>query len=131
MPNVLGTVPTATIVLKRAYDPPARGDGYRILVDRLWPRGIKKEALHLNAWAKSLAPSTELRTWFAHDEAKWPEFRKRYRAELTEIGATKIIRGLLADAKRAKTITLLYGAKDREHNEAVVLRDLFERVARE
>lgn len=88
MPNVLGTVPTATIVLKRAYDPPARGDGYRILVDRLWPRGIKKEALHLNAWAKSLAPSTE-------------------------------------------TITLLYGAKDREHNEAVVLRDLFERVARE
>jgi uncharacterized protein YeaO (DUF488 family) len=119
-----------TIVLKRAYEEPARGDGYRILVDRLWPRGISKEDLHLNAWAKSLAPSTELRKWFAHDEAKWPEFRKRYRAELAQVGATKIIRDLLAGAKPAKTITLLYGAKDREHNEAVVLRDLFERVAR-
>lgn len=83
----------------------------------------------MNVWAKSLAPSTALRKWFAHDEAKWPEFRKRYRAELTAIGATKIIRDLLAGAKSAKTITLLYGAKDREHNEAVVLRDLFERVA--
>lgn len=119
-----------TIVLKRAYDKPARSDGYRILVDRLWPRGVKKEDLHLNAWAKSLAPSTELRKWFAHDEAKWPEFRKRYRAELTQVGATAIVRELLAGAKPAKTITLLYGAKDREHNEAVVLRDLFERVAR-
>jgi uncharacterized protein YeaO (DUF488 family) len=119
-----------TIVLKRAYEEPARGDGYRILVDRLWPRGISKEDLHLNAWAKSLAPSTELRKWFAHDEAKWPEFRKRYRAELAQVGATKIIRNLLAGAKSAKTITLVYGAKDREHNEAVVLRDLFERVAR-
>lgn len=117
------------IELKRAYDKPARGDGTRILVDRLWPRGIKKEDLHIHAWAKTLAPSTELRKWFAHDEAKWPEFRKRYGAELRAAGATKVIRDLLASAKSAKTITLLYGAKDREHNEAVVLRDLFERVA--
>lgn len=118
-----------TVVLKRAYEKPARGDGFRILVDRLWPRGVKKEDLQLGAWAKTLAPSTELRKWFAHDEAKWPEFRKRYRAELAAGGATKVIRDLLASAKRAKTITLLYGAKDREHNEAVVLRDLFDRVA--
>jgi uncharacterized protein YeaO (DUF488 family) len=118
-----------TIVLKRAYDKPARSDGVRILVDRLWPRGIKKDDLKLDAWAKTLAPSTGLRKWFAHDETKWPEFRKRYRAELAAAGATQVIRDLLASAKRAKTITLLYGAKDREHNEAVVLRDLFERVA--
>lgn len=118
-----------TIQLKRAYDKPARGDGLRILVDRLWPRGITKEALRLDAWAKPLAPSTELRKWFAHDPDKWPEFRKRYRVELKEAGAAKLIRELLDSHKRAKTITLLYGAKDQEHNEAVVLRDLFERVA--
>lgn len=118
-----------TIVLKRAYEKPARSDGVRILVDRLWPRGIKKEDLRLNAWAKTLAPSTELRTWFAHEEKKWPEFRKRYRAELAAAGAVKTIRELLAAAGHPKTITLLYGAKDREHNEAVVLRDFFERVA--
>lgn len=120
-----------TIVLKRAYEKPARGDGTRILVDRLWPRGIKKEDLRVDAWAKALAPSNDLRKWFAHDEAKWPEFRKRYRAELAAAGATEIIRGLLASAKRVKTVTLLYGAKDQKHNEAVILRGLFERVAAE
>lgn len=118
-----------TIQLKRAYDAPARSDGYRILVDRLWPRGIKKEALRLDDWAKALAPSTELRQWFAHDPDKWTEFRKRYRAELRSAGAAQIVRDLLASAKGAKTITLLYGAKDREHNEAIVLRALFERLA--
>lgn len=120
-----------TIALKRAYDKPARRDGIRVLVDRLWPRGIKKEDLRLDTWAKALAPSTDLRKWFAHDEAKWPEFRKRYRAELAAAGATEIIRGLLASAKRVKTVTLLYGAKDQKHNEAVILRSLFERVAAE
>ena len=103
-----------TIMLKRAYEKPARGDGIRVLVDRLWPRGIKKEDLRLDTWAKALAPSTELRKWFAHDETKWPDFRKRYRAELSAAGASKIIRDLLASSKRAKTITLLYGAKDQE-----------------
>lgn len=117
-----------TIQLKRAYDKPARTDGIRILVDRLWPRGIKKENLRLEAWAKMLAPSTELRKWFAHDPDKWPEFRKRYRAELKRAGATKVIRELVSSPKAARTITVLYGAKDREHNEAIVLRDLFERV---
>lgn len=120
-----------TIALKRAYEQPIRADGIRILVDRLWPRGIKKADLRVDAWAKTLAPSTALRKWFAHDEAKWPEFRKRYRAELAATGATETIRDLLASAKRAKTITLLYGAKDQKHNEAVVLRNLFERVSAE
>lgn len=120
---------TPTILLKRAYDKPARKDGYRILVDRLWPRGIKKEDLQLDTWAKDLAPSTTLRKWFAHDPAKWAEFRTRYRSELTQSHASQRVGELLDAAKRAKTITLLYGAKDTEHNEAVVLRSLFERVA--
>lgn len=120
-----------TIQLKRAYDKPARNDGLRILVDRLWPRGIKKEELRLDAWAKALAPSTQLRKWFAHDPDKWPEFRKRYRTELKHAGASKLIRDLVASSKRSNTITLLYGAKDQEHNEAIILRDLFERVVSE
>lgn len=117
------------ILLKRAYDKPARGDGFRVLVDRLWPRGIKKEDLQLDTWAKDLSPSTELRKWFAHDPDRWTEFRKRYRAELTQAHAGARIREILSAAKPSKTITLLYGAKDTEHNEAVVLRSLFERVA--
>jgi uncharacterized protein YeaO (DUF488 family) len=98
-------------------------------VDRLWPRGIKKEDLRLGTWAKELAPSTELRKWFAHDVGKWTAFRARYRSELTRSHASKSIRGVLDAAKHAKTITLLYGAKDTEHNEAIVLRGLFKRVA--
>jgi uncharacterized protein YeaO (DUF488 family) len=117
-----------TIAVKRAYDAAARGDGARILVDRLWPRGIKKENLKLHAWVKELAPSTELRKWFGHDPDKWSEFRRRYRAELARAPAREAIRALLAGAKRAKTITLLYGARDREHNEAVVLRDVLARA---
>ena len=115
-----------SIKLKRAYDPPARGDGLRVLVDRLWPRGVKKDDLKLDAWAKELAPTTELRQWFGHDPGRWTEFKKRYRAELKKSNAREVIRKLLA-GKRAKTITLIYGAKDREHNEAVVLRDFLER----
>jgi uncharacterized protein YeaO (DUF488 family) len=117
------------IQLKRAYDEPARGDGFRVLVDRLWPRGVSKERLRLDAWAKDLAPSTELRKWFGHDPARWAEFAKRYRAELAKSKAGDTIDALLASAKRAKTITLLFGAKDREHNEAVVLQRLFARRA--
>ncbi len=117
------------IQLKRAYDKASRTDGYRVLVDRLWPRGIKKEDLQLDLWAKDLAPSTELRKWFAHDPSKWPAFQKRYRAELRESDAPKRITQILDGAKRSKTITLLYGAKDSAHNEAVVLRSLFERAA--
>lgn len=116
-----------TIKLKRAYDEPAGGDGMRVLVDRLWPRGIKKDDLELDAWAKELAPSTELRKWFAHDPQRWPEFKKRYRAERARANAKAAIRELLTRAKRAKTLTLVYGAKDQERNDAVVLRDVLNR----
>jgi uncharacterized protein YeaO (DUF488 family) len=120
----------ATILLKRAYDKPDQADGFRILVDRLWPRGIKKEDLQLDVWAKELAPSTELRKWFAHDPSRWTEFRRRYRSELTQSHASRSIGQILDAAKPSKTITLLYGARDTEHNEAIILRSLFERVAK-
>jgi uncharacterized protein YeaO (DUF488 family) len=116
------------IRVKRAYDKPARGDGLRVLVDRLWPRSVKKTDLQLDTWAKALAPSNNLRKWFGHDPNRWPEFRKRYRAELTESHAAKNIGDVLDAAKRTKTITLVYGAKDTEHNEAIVLRGVFERI---
>ncbi len=117
------------IALKRAYDPPARGDGYRVLVDRLWPRGISKEALALDAWAKDLAPSTALRRWFGHDPARWDAFRTRYRAELAAAGAGERIVAIVAQARPARRLTLLFAARDVEHNEAVVLRALFARAA--
>ena len=117
------------IRVKRAYDKPARGDGFRVLVDRLWPRGVKKADLQLDTWAKELAPSTKLRKWFGHDPSRWSEFRKRYRAELTQSHASKSVGEVLDAAKREKAITLVYGAKDTEHNEAIVLRRLFERIA--
>lgn len=117
------------IALKRAYDPPARGDGYRVLVDRLWPRGISKEDLALDAWAKDLAPSTALRRWFGHDPARWDAFRTRYRAELAAAGAGERIAAIVAQARPACRITLLFAARDLEHNEAVVLRALFARAA--
>ncbi|MGA8041902.1 MAG: DUF488 domain-containing protein [Terracidiphilus sp.] len=112
------------IQLKRAYDPPGAADGKRILVERLWPRGMRKEALQLDGWVKDVAPSTELRQWFHADSARWPEFRHRYLAELTLNG--EACAGLL-DAARSGTVTLLYAAHDTEHNSAVVLREFLER----
>ena len=108
------------IVTKRAYDKPADTDGYRALVDRLWPRGIKKENLAADEWNKDVAPSTELREWFGHDPAKFDEFRKRYIAELKQTDAPQ---QLLKRAKDSKTLTLVYGAKDTEHNQAHVLQE--------
>lgn len=108
------------ITIKRAYDKPTTTDGYRVLVDRLWPRGIKKEALAANEWDKDVAPSTELREWFGHDPAKFDEFRKRYRAELQQSDAPQ---KLLDRAKGSETLTLVYGAKDTEHNQAHVLQE--------
>lgn len=108
------------IFLKRAYDEPDTADGPRFLVDRLWPRGVKKEALEMDAWLKDLAPSTELRKWFQHDPEKWAEFQQRYRAELDARPETWST--LLAAAQQSD-ITLVYGARDTEHNDAVVLRD--------
>lgn len=117
------------ILLKRAYEKPAIEDGFRVLVDRLWPRGIKKADLHLDAWTKNIAPSTELRKWFGHDPKRWLEFCKRYKDELkTPEARTTIIRTVHAAQKRS-VITLLYGAKDTEHNEAIVLQAIFKRVA--
>lgn len=119
----------AAIALKRAYDPPKRGDGFRVLVDRLWPRGVKKDELVLDLWAKELAPSNELRTWFGHDPQRWTEFQKRYRAELAAQRASAVIDTILEKANAARTITLVFSAKDAERNQAVVLRPYFERAA--
>lgn len=114
--------------IKRTYDPPARGDGRRILVERLWPRGMKKEAVAADAWMKDVAPSTQLRQWFGHQVERWEEFRRRYRKELAaHPDAWKAI----LDAEKRGTVTLLYSAHDVLHNGAVVLRDyLVERHAR-
>lgn len=113
-----------TIGLKRAYNPPAPSDGSRILVDRVWPRGIPKESLRIDAWLKDLAPSTELRRWFGHDPKKWDEFRTRYARELEQRGDA--LDELLAKA-RAGRITLVFGARDTEHNNAVALKEHLER----
>ena len=114
-------VPAANVRLKRAYDPPARDDGTRILVDRLWPRGVRKADLALDCWIKDLSPSTELRSWFDHDPRRWDEFRGRYRAELRGHGETlKQLRG----RARHGAITLVYSARDEIHNDAVVLRSV-------
>ena len=111
------------IRLKRTYDEMADEDGSRFLVDRLWPRGIRKEALHVQDWVKEVAPSTELRRWFGHDPAKWTEFQRRYAAELE---AKPAAWEPLLTAARAGTITLVYSAKDTQHNDAVVLKAFLE-----
>jgi uncharacterized protein YeaO (DUF488 family) len=109
---------------KRTYDPASRGDGRRILVERLWPRGMKKGSLAADAWMKEVAPSTELRKWFGHRPERWAEFRRRYWEELdANPGVWKPIR----DASRRGPVTLLYSARDTEHNSAVALRDYLER----
>ncbi|QDU82353.1 hypothetical protein Pla110_41080 [Polystyrenella longa] len=111
---------SSTIKIIRAYDIDDDDDGYRVLVDRLWPRGVKKERLDLDEWAKELAPSTDLRKWFDHDADKWEEFQKRYKKELSE---KKETREELLKAAGNKTILLIYAAKDEEHNHALVLRE--------
>ncbi len=109
------------IRLKRAYEPADPGDGVRILVDRLWPRGVSKNAAAIDRWMKDIAPSADLRRWFGHDPARWEEFRRRYTAELHQ--NAPLLDELRALA-RHDTITLVYGARDEAHNDAVVLRDL-------
>jgi len=106
------------IRIKRAYDPPARGDGRRILVERLWPRGMKKEALALDSWIKEAAPSTELRKWFGHRTERWEEFQRRYRKELN---ANPKAWAPILEAARRRNVTLLYSAHDTLHNGALVL----------
>ncbi len=114
------------IVIKRAYDPQSRTDGIRILVDRLWPRGVKKEEAHVKKWMRELGPSNELRKFFAHDPARWREFRKRYLAELESPEAAPLLAEMVEIAGKGN-LTLVYSAKDQEHNQAVVLKELLER----
>ena len=111
------------IQIKRVYEPPAKEDGARFLVERLWPRGMKKEALQMDAWCKDAAPSDDLRRWFSHGPAKWKEFQRRYRAQLHE--NHEACRPLL-DAAKQGNITLLYSAHDTEHNNAIVLKSYLE-----
>jgi len=116
-----------SIAVKRAYDPPEAKDGRRILVDRVWPRGVTKDELRLDGWYRDLAPSTELRKWFGHDPERWPEFQKRYAAELRRAGMRERLSELAAMAKRSK-VTLLFGARDEEHNQAIALRDYLKKL---
>ncbi|MCC6188583.1 MAG: DUF488 domain-containing protein [Anaerolineales bacterium] len=113
----------ASIRLRRVYEPPGRGEGRKFLVERLWPRGIRKEALTMTAWLKDVAPSTDLRRWYGHDPQKWPEFQRRYRRELA--ANQPAWQPLLAAARRGP-ITLLYGARDTEHSGALVLQSFLE-----
>jgi uncharacterized protein YeaO (DUF488 family) len=114
-------IPAAHLRLKRAYEPPQRKDGRRILVDRLWPRGVSKAEAGIDEWLKELAPSTDLRKWFGHDPDRWDEFRRRY-AE--EIKAHADLLAHLRDLARRGTVTLVYSARDTLHNDAVVLREV-------
>lgn len=114
-----------TIKVKRIYDEPKKSDGFRILVDRLWPRGIKKEQAAIDLWLKEIAPSDVLRKWFDHDPKKWPAFQKRYAKELT---AKPECVDIIKKAAKQKTVTLLFGTKEVEHNNAIALRHFIESI---
>lgn len=109
------------IKIKRAYLEPEAGDGTRILVDRLWPRGLTKEEARIDLWLKNVAPSTELRKWFGHDIEKWEEFKNRYLAELNE---NKESMAILKEQLNKGNVTLIFGARDELHNEAIILKEL-------
>ncbi len=112
------------IQTKRVYEPAARSDGARFLVERLWPRGMKKAALKIDGWVRDVAPSTSLRKWFGHDPKRWAEFRERYLRELESRASAS---ALLLQVVRERTVTLLYSAHDTEHNSALVLQEFLER----
>ena len=114
-----------SVSLKRAYESPESMDGKRVLVDRIWPRGITKEKAKIDLWLKDVAPSTELRKWFGHDPERWAEFQRKYRAELKGSPALTALKELARNAK----VTLVYAAKDENHNNAVVLRGILGRGA--
>jgi uncharacterized protein YeaO (DUF488 family) len=113
--------PAGKLRVKRAYEPPAPEDGVRILVDRLWPRGLSKEKAAVDHWMKDIAPSADLRKWFGHPPERWPEFRRRYREELKRHGA---LLAQIGDLAAGGAVTLLYAAHEEEHNDAVVLREV-------
>ena len=110
------------IKIKRAYEPFEKPDGYRILVDRLWPRGIKKENAHIDVWIKEVAPSTDLRKWFDHDPDKWEDFKKKYKAELAD--KQDILKEIRSLEREHKKILLLYSSKEERLNNAIVLKEV-------
>ena len=116
-----GGTPSDNVKLKRAYDLPSRSDGKRVLIDRLWPRGVKKTEAKIDEWMKDIAPSTKLRKWFGHEPARWPEFRRRYEAEVQDHPEQLERLRMLA---RKGPLTLVFSAHDEDHNDAVVLREL-------
>ena len=109
------------VKIKRVYEPVSKRDGMRILVDRIWPRGVKKEEARLDEWLREIAPSTALRKWFGHDPEKWPEFQEKYKEELKS--RAELIKSLKSEAKK-KTVTLLFSARDKDQNQAVVLKEV-------
>lgn len=117
----MARIAASRVKLKRAYEAPADDDGTRVLIDRLWPRGVRKQDAALDLWLKELGPSTELRKWFGHDPARWDEFRTRYAAELAQ--KTELM-AQLREFARQGVLTLVYSAHDQQHNDAVVLRSL-------
>jgi len=114
-----------SIRLKRVYDKPAKSDGHRVLIDRLWPRGVKKNRARIDQWLKNIAPSTKLRKRFGHDPSRWMEFKKRYAAELDD--CHEQVEKLVREARK-RTVTLLFSAKDIEHNNAVALKEYIEQL---
>lgn len=113
------------ILIKRIYEPPSEEDGFRVLVDRIWPRGVSKKDAAIDHWAKDIAPSTELRKWFNHDPVRWNEFQKRYQLELeNQVSALRQV----LEKGGSRRLTLLFAAKDIEHNQAVVLKHVLERM---
>lgn len=114
------------ILTKRVYEPYASSDGYRVLIDRLWPRGVSKDRAHVDQWAKEIAPSAELRTWYGHDPEKWPEFRKRYKEELRKPEARAVLDDIVARAKRGR-VTLLFSSHAADISNAAVLEPLLSR----
>lgn len=117
------TQPSNRVWIRRAYEEPTSNDGYRVLVDRMWPRGVSREDLAIDDWVKSIAPSDELRKWFDHDPDRWDGFKDRYRSELDQ--HDEELQDLVARAREGR-ITLVYGARDTEHNNALVLAEVIE-----
>ena len=113
------------VKIKRVYEPPAPGDGYRVLVDRIWPRGISKQEADISLWLKTIAPSTELRKWFGHSPDRWQEFRRRYLRELNNKDDELVI--IRDKLRTTRNVTLVYSAKDTKHNQAIVLQEVLSR----
>ncbi|MGH7360382.1 MAG: DUF488 domain-containing protein [Candidatus Methylomirabilales bacterium] len=115
------------IFLKRVYDPAVPGDGYRVLADRLWPRGLTRDAARIQVWLKNLAPSDSLRTWYSHERDRWPEFRRRYREEMSAPDKQAALQAL-AERARREAVTLVFAAADPDRNNAVVLKEVLEGI---